>query len=82
MERLKTIPVRIGDSLTIGGDAPIVVQSMCDTHTSDIDATVAQCLRLAEAGAQLVRITVPGLKDVESIREIHRRLRDWWCLLW
>lgn len=79
MERLKTIPVRIGDSLTIGGDAPIVVQSMCDTHTSDIDATVAQCLRLAEAGAQLVRITVPGLKDVESIREIHRRLREAGC---
>ena len=52
---------------------------MCDTHTSDIDATVAQCLRLAEAGAQLVRITVPGLKDVESIREIHRRLREAGC---
>lgn len=79
MERLKTIPVRIGESLVIGGDAPIVVQSMCDTHTSDIDATVAQCLRLAEAGAQLVRITVPGLKDVESIREIHRRLREAGC---
>lgn len=79
MERLKTIPVRIGESLTIGGDAPIVVQSMCDTHTSDIGATVAQCLRLAEAGAQLVRITVPGLKDVESIREIHRRLREACC---
>lgn len=79
MERLKTIPVRIGDSLTIGGDAPIVVQSMCDTHTSDIGATVAQCLRLAAAGAQLVRITVPGLKDVESIREIHRRLREAGC---
>lgn len=79
MERLKTIPVRIGESLTIGGDAPIVVQSMCDTHTSDIGATVAQCLRLAAAGAQLVRITVPGLKDVESIREIHRRLREAGC---
>lgn len=79
MERLKTIPVRIGESLVIGGDAPIVVQSMCDTHTSDIDATVAQCLRLAEAGALLVRITVPGLKDVESIREIHRRLREAGC---
>ena len=79
MERLKTIPVRIGESLVIGGDAPIVVQSMCDTHTSDIDATVAQCLRLAEAGAQLVRITVPGLKDVESIREIQRRLREAGC---
>ena len=52
---------------------------MCDTHTSDIGATVAQCLRLAEAGAQLARITVPGLKDVESIREIHRRLREAGC---
>ena len=52
---------------------------MCDTHTSDIGATVAQCLRLAAAGAQLVRITVPGLKDVESIREIHRRLREAGC---
>ena len=79
MERLKTIPVRVGKSLVIGGDAPIVVQTMCDTHTSDVDATVAQCLRLADAGAQLIRITVPGLNDVQHIREIRRRLREAGC---
>lgn len=79
MERLKTIPVKIGDSLTIGGDAPIVVQTMCDTHTSDVDATTAQCLRLAAAGAELIRITVPGLNDVAHIREIRRRLREQGC---
>lgn len=79
MERLKTIPVRIGDSLTIGGDSPVVVQTMCDTHTSDVDATVAQCLKLAAAGAQLIRITVPGLRDVTNIGEIHDRLRKAGC---
>lgn len=79
MERLKTIPVKIGDSLTIGGDAPIVVQTMCDTHTSNVDATTAQCLRLAAAGAELIRITVPGLNDVAHIREIRRRLREQGC---
>ena len=79
MERLRTIPVRIGDSLIIGGNAPIAVQTMCDTHTSDVEATTAQCLRLAAAGAQLIRITVPGLNDVAHIREIRRRLRESGC---
>ncbi|MBO8479940.1 MAG: (E)-4-hydroxy-3-methylbut-2-enyl-diphosphate synthase [Bacteroidetes bacterium] len=79
MERLKTIPVRIGESLVMGGDSPIVVQTMCDTHTYDVDATVAQCLRLAEAGADLIRITVPGINDVQHIREIRRRLREAGC---
>ncbi len=79
MERLKTIPVKIGESLVIGGDAPIVVQTMCDTHTSDVEATTAQCLRLAAAGAELVRITVPGLNDVAHIREIRHRLHAEGC---
>ena len=79
MERLRTIPVRIGDSLIIGGNAPIAVQTMCDTHTSDVEATTAQCLRLAAAGAQLIRITVPGLNDVAHVREIRRRLRESGC---
>ena len=52
---------------------------MCDTHTSDVEATTAQCLRLAAAGAQLIRITVPGLKDVAHVREIRRRLRESGC---
>ena len=63
----------------MGGDSPIVVQTMCDTHTYDVDATVAQCLRLAEAGAGLIRITVPGINDVQHIREIRRRLREAGC---
>ena len=65
----------------MGGDSPIVVQTMCDTHTYDVDATVAQCLRLAEAGADLLRITVPGINDVQHIREIRRRLREAGCMV-
>lgn len=59
----------------IGGEIPIVVQTMCNTHTYDVDETVAQCRRMAEAGAQLIRITVPGMAEVDSIREIKEKLR-------
>lgn len=79
MERLRTIPVRIGKDLIIGGDAPIVVQTMCNTHTSDVDATVAQCLELAAAGAQLIRITVPGMQDIPQLKAIKERLRSQGC---
>lgn len=79
MERIETLEVKVGDSLYIGGHHPIVVQTMCNTHTDDVEATVAQCLELAEAGAQMVRITVPGLKDVPCVAEIKKRLRDQGC---
>ena len=79
MERLKTIPVRIGNDLVIGGGAPLVVQTMCNTHTSDVEATVAQCLQLAAAGAMMIRLTVPGQQDVPALREIHSRLRKEGC---
>lgn len=79
MDRLRTIPVRIGKDLIIGGDAPIVVQTMCNTHTSDVDATVAQCLELAAAGAQLIRITVPGMQDIPQLKTIKERLRSQGC---
>ena len=75
-KRLQTLPVRVGKDLVIGGGAPLVVQTMCNTHTSDVEATVAQCRRLAAAGAQMIRITVPGLQDVPCIREIRGRLRS------
>ena len=52
---------------------------MCNTHTSDVDATVAQCLELGAAGARMIRITVPGLRDVAAIKEIHSRLRAQGC---
>ena len=73
MEKTLTVPV---GNVLLGGDAPIVVQTMCNTHTDDIEGTVRQCIRLSKAGSQLIRITVPGLKDVEHIREIRRRLRE------
>ena len=75
---MDTRVVKVGDVL-IGGNHPIVVQTMCNTHTYDVDATVAQTLRLAAAGAQLVRITVPGLQDVPHIREIKDKVRAAGC---
>lgn len=79
MERIETLPVRIGKNLVIGGNAPIVVQTMCNTHTSDVEASVAQCLELAAAGTQMIRLTVPGLQDVEPMRQIKERLRAQGC---
>ena len=75
---METRVVKVGDVL-IGGNNPVVVQTMCNTHTYDVDATVAQTLRLAKAGAQLVRITVPGLQDVPHVREIKARVRAAGC---
>ena len=77
MPALQTRTVRVGeDGLCIGSGHPIVVQTMCNTHTSDVDATVAQCRRLAAAGAQLIRITVPSLSDVPHLDQIRSRLRE------
>ena len=73
--RINTLTVQVGN-VQIGGGNPIVVQTMCNTHTSDVDASVAQCVRLAHAGAQLIRLTVPSLVQVESLREIKARLRS------
>ena len=70
---MKTRTVHVG-SVLIGSDHPIVVQTMCNTRTSDVEATVAQCLRLVKAGSQLIRITVPSLKDVPALQEIRNRV--------
>ena len=72
---METLKVKAGNVI-IGGDASIVVQTMCNTHTSDIEASVAQCIRLYEAGAQLIRLTVPSLAQVESLKTIRESLRD------
>lgn len=71
---MKTIEVNVG-GVRIGSDNPIVVQTMCNTHTYDVDATVAQCRRMVEAGAQIIRITVPGLSEVNDIKAIKEKLR-------
>ena len=72
---MNTITVNAGGVL-IGSCAPIVVQTMCNTHTSDVEATVQQCVRLAAAGSQLIRITVPGLQDIPHLKAIHTQLRS------
>ena len=72
---MEFLTARAGDVL-IGGGYPIVVQTMCDTHTSDVEATVAQCRAMAEAGAEMIRVTVPGLPDVDSVRRIKSALRS------
>ena len=65
--------VKAGNVL-IGGGRPAVVQTMCNTHTSDVEATLEQCRRMAEAGAEIIRITVPGLKDVDAAARIKSTL--------
>lgn len=62
-------------NVTIGGTAKVVVQSMTNTDTADVAASVAQCRRMVDAGAEMVRLTVPSLKEVESMRQIKSRLR-------
>ena len=62
-------------NITIGGDAPVVVQSMTNTDTNDVAASVAQCKRMIAAGAEMVRLTVPSLKEVEAMRQIKEQLR-------
>ena len=73
---MKTEAVKIGSNLIIGGESPIVVQTMCNTHTSDIEASVKQCVRLYEAGAQMIRLTVPSMAQVDSLAQIKEALRS------
>jgi (E)-4-hydroxy-3-methylbut-2-enyl-diphosphate synthase len=73
LPRRHSIPVRIG-SVTVGGPAPIVVQSMTNTDTADIDSTVAQVKALARAGSELVRITVNSDEAAAAVPHIHAKL--------
>ncbi len=68
-----TVPVRVGNVL-VGGGAPIVVQSMTNTDTADIDGTVAQVAALARQGSELVRITVDRDEAAAAVPKIRERL--------
>lgn len=74
LDRRPTRSIAIGN-VRIGGDAPIVVQSMCATKTRDVDATVAQCEQLRGAGAGIVRIAIDNELEVAAVREIRRQTR-------
>jgi (E)-4-hydroxy-3-methylbut-2-enyl-diphosphate synthase len=69
IERRKTRQVRVGD-VTIGGDAPIRVQSMTTTKTADINATLQQIASLVAAGVDIVRVAVPHWEDAEALTAI------------
>ncbi|MFZ0910621.1 MAG: flavodoxin-dependent (E)-4-hydroxy-3-methylbut-2-enyl-diphosphate synthase [Candidatus Acidiferrales bacterium] len=74
----KTIGVKVG-KIMVGGGAPIVVQSMTNTDTVDVASTVRQCLELAQAGSELVRITVNIPEAAAAVPEIKRQLLDAGC---
>ncbi len=74
-KRLPTREVKVG-SVGIGGNNPIRVQSMTTTDTMDTEATVAQSIRMIEAGCELVRITAPSKKEAENLQNIKDQLRS------
>jgi (E)-4-hydroxy-3-methylbut-2-enyl-diphosphate synthase len=71
--RHKTIGVRVG-TVQVGGGAPIVVQSMCNTDTVDVDSTLRQCLELWQAGSEMLRVTVNLPESAEAVSSLKRRL--------
>ncbi len=76
--RHETIGVSVG-AVRVGGGAPIVVQSMCNTDTADVESTVRQCLDLARAGSEMLRVTVNLPEAAAAVPEIKRRLLDAGC---
>lgn len=76
--RHRTVPVKVGN-VTVGGDYPVVVQSMTNTDTADAIRTAAQCAELARAGSELVRITVNSLEAAQAVPEVRERLDKMGC---
>jgi (E)-4-hydroxy-3-methylbut-2-enyl-diphosphate synthase len=72
--RRKTIAVKVGDVM-IGGDNPIVVQSMTTVDTMDTMGSVEQSIRMIESGCQLIRITAPSMKEAENLQNIKNELK-------
>src|SRR5260370_27802021 len=70
----KTRQITIGGT-KVGGDAPVVVQSMCATRTIDVDQTVAQAWQLADAGAGIVRIAMDSEKEIPALKEIRAQTK-------
>jgi len=71
--RRKSRQIMVGN-VPIGGDAPISVQSMTNTLTSDVEATVAQIERIQKAGADIVRVSVPTIEEADAFGEIRKRV--------
>ena len=76
--RRKTSTTHVG-SVCIGSEHPVLIQSMANTDTNDTEGSVAQALRIVDAGGQLVRFTTQGLREVESLRKTVCALRERGC---
>ena len=74
MTAYNSVPVKIGDVL-LGGTNPIRLQSMTNTDTLDTRASVAQCIRIIEAGGDFVRLTAQGVREAENLENIKKELR-------
>ena len=72
-KRRETSQVQVGN-IFIGSDYPIRIQTMANTDTNDIEGSVEQARRCIEAGTELLRFTTQGLKEVESLKEIHAQV--------
>ena len=64
----------IAGGVAIGGGAPVTIQSMCNTHTEDAKATIAQIHTLEEAGCEIVRVTVPNMEAAHALSEIKENI--------
>jgi (E)-4-hydroxy-3-methylbut-2-enyl-diphosphate synthase len=73
IKRRLTRKIMVGD-VAVGGDAPISVQSMTNTETTDVDATVAQINQIQQAGADIVRVSVPSMDAADAFGEIRKRV--------
>lgn len=79
--RRPTLSFRIGSHLPLGGDSPIVIQSMTTTPTADVDKSSRQVLEIADAGAQMVRLTAQGRTEAERLLTIRRRIEEQGCYI-
>jgi (E)-4-hydroxy-3-methylbut-2-enyl-diphosphate synthase len=73
--KIKTNQVKVG-SVVIGGGTAVKIQSMTTSKTEDVDATLKEILELYEAGCEIIRVTVQGLRQVESVKEIRKRIQE------
>ncbi len=73
--RRKSQEIHIGN-ITMGGKNPIRVQSMANTDTNNTEASVEQCIRIVDAGGELVRFTAQGIKEATNLKLIHEKLRE------
>jgi (E)-4-hydroxy-3-methylbut-2-enyl-diphosphate synthase len=79
-KRWKTREVMVGN-VGVGGDNPVRIQSMTTSSTRDVEATIEQILRLADAGCEIARVTVQGMKEAEACEEIKNGLIQRGCMM-